>query len=62
MMFLKFKDAFILVILTIIAALLWRIDTSMNRFEKKLESAEGTVSFQMYESIEKYKPTLIIEI
>jgi soluble lytic murein transglycosylase-like protein len=54
MMFLKFKDAFILVILTIIAALLWRIDTSMNRFEKKLESAEGTVSFQMYESIEKW--------
>ena len=47
MMFLKVRDAFILVILAIIAALLWRIDTSMSRFEKKLETVEGTVSFQM---------------
>ena len=42
-MFLKFRDTFILIILTIIVALLWRIDTSMSRFEKKLESVEGKI-------------------
>jgi soluble lytic murein transglycosylase-like protein len=60
MMFLKVRDAFILVILAIIAALLWRIDTSMSRFEKKLEIAEGTVSFQMYESIEHWSDSFEI--
>ena len=60
MMFLKFRDTFILIILTIIVALLWRIDTSMSRFEKKLESVEGTVSFQMYESIEKWSDSFNI--
>ena len=60
MMFLKVRDAFILVILAIIAALLWRIDTSMSRFEKKLETVEGTVSFQMYESIEHWSDSFEI--
>ena len=60
MMFLKVRDAFILVILAIIAALLWRIDTSMSRFEKKLEIVEGTVSFQMYESIEHWSDSFEI--
>jgi hypothetical protein len=59
-MFLKVRDAFILVILAIIAALLWRIDTSMSRFEKKLEIVEGTISFQMYEYIEHWSDSFEI--
>ena len=60
MMFLKVRDAFILVIFAIIAALVWRIDTSMSRFEKKLGTVEGTVSFQMYESIEHWSDSFEI--
>ena len=59
-MYSKLKYWYVIIILSFISVMLWKIDSHITSFEEKLEKATGTVSLQMYESIEHWSDSFNI--
>lgn len=59
-MYSKIKNWYIVIILGIIASMLYNLDKRMDSFEENLNLAAGTISLQMYESIEHWSDSFKI--
>jgi len=59
-MFAKLRNWYLVIILGIIGAMYFNIDRRMDYFEERLDLANGTISLQMYESIEHWSDSFDI--
>jgi soluble lytic murein transglycosylase-like protein len=59
-MYSKIKNWYIIIILGIIASMLYNLDKRLDSFEDNLNLAAGTISLQMYESIEHWSDSFEI--
>ena len=59
-MYNKIKNWYIIIVLGIIAAMVYNLNRRMDYFEENLNLAAGTISLQMYESIEHWSDSFNI--
>ena len=59
-MYSKIKNWYVIIVLGIIASMVYNLDRRMDYFEENLNNAAGTISLQMYESIEHWSDSFQI--